>query len=143
MQFNRKETTELYNKMPKLQAKLLELFHVGRDSETSRLDGEKAHAIMRDMIDPADGGLYFCWSKRGEVGLVPKSDKARYAAWKCLMCGLKPCDCNGKLLSAAEIDSYFSYLAQKQKKGSKGGGRVGGIERSRKRSHTGQELRGT
>jgi len=32
------------------------------------------------------------------------------------MCGFKPCDCNGKLLSAAEIDSYFSYLAQKRKK---------------------------
>ena len=80
---------------------------------------------MRKKIDPADGGLYFCWSKRGEVGLVPKSDKVRYAAWKCSMCGKKPCDCNGKLLSPGKIDSYFSYLAQKRKKDKKGAGQVG------------------
>ena len=110
--FNRREAVEKYNKPDKLVKKLIELFNV-----ESKLSGEQAHIIMRDIIDPADGGLFFCWAKRGEVGLVPKSDKRRYSEWKgCSMCGKKPCKCNGKLLSAQEIDSYFSYLAQKRKK---------------------------
>jgi len=39
-----------------------------------KLSAKAAHERLKAMEDPADGGLMFCWSKRGEVKLVSKSD---------------------------------------------------------------------
>ena len=47
--------------------------------------------------------------------------QAAYEAWTgCELCGKKPCDCNGMLLTVDQITSYFSLLAKKQKDAGKG-----------------------
>ena len=69
------------------------------------------------MIDPKDGGLMFCWSKRGEVNMVSKTNKKAWREWAgCSICKKEPCsECNGKLLDEGEIKYYFSTLALNQK----------------------------
>ena len=69
--------------------------------------------MMANKIDPADGGLFFCYAKRGTY--MPYSGKhaAAYATWSgCEMCGKKPCDCNGLLLTEDQVTSAFSSRAK-------------------------------
>ena len=62
-----------------------------------------------------DGGLMFCYSKRGEF--VPKTNKARYNAWNgCSMCKKKPCECNGMLPTIQMIQNFINSATQKRKK---------------------------
>ena len=69
---------------------------------------------MKDQIDPADGGLMFCFTKRGEF--MAKSDP-RYANWEgCSRCGSKTCNCNGMLLSTEQVVSSFATRSNKAKK---------------------------
>ena len=109
--FHRKDdATKAYHKPWKLQAMLDTLF-----AKRPKLSPEQARALMKGMIDPEDGGLMFCYSKRGDF--VAKRDP-RYADWAgCQVCGVpKDCECNGMLLSLDQITNAFSSRASKEKK---------------------------
>ena len=75
-------------------------------------------ALKRLVVlkDNTDGGLLFCYSKRGEIRKYGQKTQ-EYIDWEgCSMCKKKPCsDCNGKLLPEEEIKAYFSSLAQTRK----------------------------
>lgn len=109
--FHRRPRVKPYLKPKKLHLELRRLFEI-----KPVISPERAYEILKSMRD-ADGGLMFCWTKRGEVGKYAKTTPD-YAAWEgCLMCGQKPCSgCNGKCPTFMEIKSYFSDLAQKRKK---------------------------
>jgi len=111
--FNRKPKQKPYHKTAKLRAVLDEIFLM-RPVVSAR----RAFEMMRDMIDPVDGGLMFCHAKRGEVKNYAK-DSAEYEAWEgCSMCHQKPCTgCNGKLLNELEVKGDFSIQARKRKDG--------------------------
>ena len=106
--FNRKDNKVAYQKPWKLQAFLDKLFAM-----RPKLNVEQARAIMKSTVDPEDGGLMFCWAKRGEF--MAKSNPL-YKDWTCSMCGGKPCNCNGMLLALDQITSAFSDRAKKEKK---------------------------
>ena len=75
---------------------------------------------MSTAIDPVDGGLKFCWAKRGTFMAKSGKNAAAYAAWAgCTMCNQKPCSCNGQLLPESTITSFFSNMAAQQKKSGK------------------------
>ena len=54
--------------------------------------------------------LAFCKLKAGEAGQA----KGR-ADWQCSMCHSNPCQCNGKVLTVEQINSYISCLAKKRR----------------------------
>ena len=111
--FNRKEDTEVIHKT-EAQLKALSDIFFGHEP---KLTPAQARDSLRKMIDPVDGGLMFCYSKRGTYMPKTGKNKAAYEAWAgCVMCGKKPCECNGILLPEATIASYFSSLAASQKK---------------------------
>lgn len=111
--FNRKEdTTVIHKTLAQIDA-LQEIFH----NHEPKLTPAQARECMSNMIDDKDGGLMFCWSKRGTY--MPKTGKHKtaYDAWEgCTMCSQKPCECNGILLPEGTINSFFGSLAATQKK---------------------------
>jgi len=82
------------------------------DAPTPKLDEYQ----MREMIDPEDGGLMFCYAKTGTP--TPAGTTSGSRAWKdwegCQACKKKPCACNGKLLS---VDQIKDGLGPKQRMG--------------------------
>lgn len=113
-QFNRKENRAVLHKT-EAQIKALEDIFYGHDP---KLTPAQARDFMRQMIDTAgDGGLMFCYSKRGTYMAKTGKHRKEYAEWQgCQMCGKKPCVCNGILLPEGTITSYFSSLFASQKK---------------------------
>ena len=111
--FHRQEATEEpYHKPPKLQAELDRLF-----AECPKLSAEQALDRMKNAIDPADGGLMYCYAKRGTYMPRTGKNKAAYDNWSgCEMCGLKPCDCNGMLLNLDQVTSAFTTRAKAARK---------------------------
>ena len=93
--FNRKDDAVPYRKPEKVISVLRELFH-----RRPKLDEFKMLETIRIMKDPADGGLMFCYAKRGTP--TPTGMKEGSTAWNewegCLLCKKKPSKCNGKLL---------------------------------------------
>ena len=107
--FHRKEESKAYQKPWKLSAELDRIF-----ASRPKKSAEQACSIMKNAIDPEDGGLMFCYAKRGEF--MAKSNPM-YATWAgCSACGSKVCNCNGMLLSLEQITSAFSSRAKKEKK---------------------------
>ena len=82
--FHRKEGIDPYQKPAKLQAELDRIFAM-----RPKRSAEQARNIMKHAIDPVDGGLMFCYAKRGEF--MAKS-RPEYATWVCGICGFKPCE---------------------------------------------------
>jgi hypothetical protein len=114
--YNRKEGVQPYKKPKKLVSTLEELFK--RDA---KLDEYRMREEMSKMIDPADSGLMFCFSKRGAQP-PPGSTKGskKYRDWAgCQVCKKKPCTCNGMLLSVDPIRGWISAQTQKRKKADK------------------------
>ena len=113
--FNRKEDATPYRKPQKLVEVLTNLFH----NHEPKLTPEQARAELEKMRDPQDGGRMFCWSKRGTF--MPKgttkAQKKAYGDWQgCVVCGKKPCECNGMLLPVESIKAFFGSLAKSRKK---------------------------
>ena len=109
--FNRKEDTTSYHKPKQLVEEITRLFHL-----TPKLSPAQMHEAMSTMIDPADNGLLFCWSKRGTFMPSTGKNKKAYDAWSgCSLCDCKPCQCNGKLLTLEELTAFLSYLNKKSK----------------------------
>ena len=108
--FHRKKDAKAYQKPWKLQLFLDQLFN-----RRPKLSPEQAWRIMKDKIDPEDGGLMFCYSKRGQF--MAKSNPG-YSDWPgCSVCNAeKTCDCNGMLLTEDQINSAFSTRAKKARK---------------------------
>ena len=108
--FHRKEDADKYHKTWKLQSELDQIFAM-----RPKVSPERAREIMKEMTNPKDGGL-FCWAKHGEF--VARKHPA-YKDWVgCSVCNNqeKSCDCNGMLLSVAQINSAWSGRAAKEKK---------------------------
>ena len=75
----------VYLKPKKLHFELRQLFKI-----KPMITAERAYGILKSMRD-ADGGLMFCWTKRGKVGKYAKTS-LEYAAWEgCSMCRQKTC----------------------------------------------------
>jgi hypothetical protein len=108
MKFNRKDKAEVYHKPTRLKEELDRLFDV-----RPKLSPEQAKEELKKMIDPADGGLMFCWKKRGEF--LAKSHPL-YKDWFCSLCSKKPCDCNGMLPTVDMITQYFSTKSASDKR---------------------------
>ena len=105
--FNRKEGQDKYYKTNKTLRFLLECFLI-----EPRLDGRAIQKLMIEKRD-GDGTPYFCKLKAGEAG----QSKNR-ADWRCstvVLCHSNPCDCNGKVLTIEQINSYISSLARKRR----------------------------
>ena len=90
----------------------------------AKMNPEQAWKELRKMRDPDDGGLMFCWSKRGVQ--MPRTGKHKTACEEWLGCSAcahknggvpcKPCQCNGMLPTVDMITCCFSSLAAKKKK---------------------------
>ena len=109
--FNRKGRAPAYHKPEKLVKELERLYAIGSDKSTAKLTAVQIYEELKNMIDPKDGGLMFCYSKRGTF--VPKD---RYDAWQgCDLCNKKPCCCNGMLPPVSMIQSWINSQTQKKK----------------------------
>ena len=72
---------------------------------------------MATVMDPEDGGLKFCYTKRGTFMPQTGKHKAGYDAWAgCQICNSKPCKCNGDVLPPNIITAYYAKLFAQQKK---------------------------
>ena len=111
--FNRIDDREQIRKTKLHISTLNEIFH----GHEPKLNGAQARELMKRMIDPKDGGLLFCWRKKGIFMPQTGVHKAAYEAWEgCPECNQKPCECNGQLLPENIIHQYFSKLFAQQKK---------------------------
>lgn len=113
--FNRNDTVTVYHKPATLLKDLKELF-----SKEPKLDAIQMHQELQQMKDPKDGGLKYCYSKRGTFCKV--SDLKTWPG--CKLCGTaetpkNPCTCNGMLISVECINSWISSETQKRKKNKK------------------------
>jgi hypothetical protein len=106
--FNRKELSydDIYHKPSRLAQALLELYQIGQDGGCPKLKGREIWKRLRDMRDPTDGGLMFCYSKRGSW---PR-DKF------CNLCEKDPCDCNGMLPEVKRVQEFMNSETQKRRK---------------------------
>ena len=114
MAFHRKdeESESSYHKTPKLQLELDRLFAL-----RPKVSAEQAREMMLKQVDPADGGLMFCYAKRGTYMPRTGKHKQAYDAWVgCSMCHSKPCVCNGMLLTVDQITSAFTTRAKTARK---------------------------
>ena len=111
--FNRIENRDTIRKTQQQIEFLDDIFH----NSEQKLTGAQTAEKMSKVIDESDGGLKFCYSKRGTYMPQTGKHKAAYAAWGgCLLCSEKPCVCNGDVLPPNVIASYFAKLYSKQKK---------------------------
>lgn len=105
---NRKESdsTTSYHKPARLVKALKELYEIGQDGLLPKLKPFEIRQKLANMRDPADGGLMFCYSKRG--------------SWPrkllCQLCNRNPCDCNGMLPPLWMVMQWMNSETQKKKK---------------------------
>jgi hypothetical protein len=108
--FNRKEGESNYVKPQKLVDELKRLYDI-----VPKLNAPQFLEELRRKRDPVDGGMMFCYRKRGTT--FPKQPAKAWREWKgCVLCGKKPCECNGMLLRVDAINNYIKYLTQQKKK---------------------------
>ena len=109
--FNRKEQTEPYRKPKALVNALKQMYH----NHTPKLTAQQMQEELRRMRDPKDGGLMFCWSKRG---IHVTKDLVNDENWPgCEVCGaVKSCECNGMVPSVSQIQGWISQETQREKK---------------------------
>jgi hypothetical protein len=111
--FNQKEGESNYVKPKKLVEELKRLYDI-----VPKLTAPQMLEELRRMRDPKDGGMMFCYRKRGTT--FPKTPAKAYREWKgCVLCGKKPCECNGMLLTVDAINNYIKSLTQQKKKNQK------------------------
>jgi hypothetical protein len=108
---NRKEVTyeDMYHKPLRLIEELMTLYQIGQNGGCPKLKAKEMWERLRDMRDPLDGGLMFCYSKRGSW---PRNQF-------CELCNLDACDCNGMLPSLKTISEFVNTQTQKRRKKSK------------------------
>jgi hypothetical protein len=124
--FNRKEDVPAYHKPDRLRTAMLRLFQIGQDGTSPMLNAASMQNELKKMRDPKDGGLLFCYSKRGSY---PRSQL-------CKLCNQKPCDCNGMLPPLWMCQQFIGSQTQEKKKKDKGAKRTnpGTEEAAAKRS---------
>jgi hypothetical protein len=105
--FNRKElaSDEKYHKPERLVKEMLRLYKIGQDGGAPKLKPKEIRNILSKMVDPTDGGLLFCYSKRGSW--------PRQAL--CALCNHNPCDCNGMLLPLKIVTQWMNSQTQKKR----------------------------
>jgi hypothetical protein len=107
---NRKEVKYdgQYHKPDCLSQELMNLYHIGQNGRLYHIgqNGGCPWERMRAMRDPLDGGLMFCYSKRGSW---PRNQF-------CELCNLDECCCNGMLPSVKTISEFVNTQTQKQQK---------------------------
>jgi hypothetical protein len=107
--FNRKESEPNYVKPKALVDALKTMYDIVPKMDAFQMQGE-----LRRMRDPVDGGMKFCYRKRGTT--FPKNPPKAYKEWKgCVLCSSKPCKCNGMILRVDTINSYIKSLTQTKK----------------------------
>jgi hypothetical protein len=109
--FNRKELTEedKYHKPDLLRARMTHYYEIGQDGGQPKLTAKKIHDHLAAEIDPTDGGLMFCYAKRGSW---PRGQL-------CNLCKSNPCDCNGMLPSVKTCSEFINTETQKKRKKAK------------------------
>jgi NRPS condensation-like uncharacterized protein len=71
----------------------------------SKVEPKEISKILSQMIDPTDGGLMFCYSKRGSW--------PRQAL--CALCNHNLCDCNGMLPLLKIVTQWMNSQTQKKR----------------------------
>ena len=104
---NRKELTndEIYHKPDRLRDHLLMLHKFGQNGTCPKLKAVEIHAKLAETRDPEDGGLMFCYSKRG--------------SWPrdfCQLCDEEPCECNGMRPPFEMVQRFMNAQTQKKQK---------------------------
>jgi hypothetical protein len=112
--FNRKEDQPAYHKPDRLRAEMLRLFQIGQDGTSPMLNAGSMQNELKKMRDPKDGGLMFCYSKRGSY---PRGQL-------CNLCKQKPCDCNGMMPPVWMCQQFINTQTQEKKKKDKGAKRT-------------------
>jgi hypothetical protein len=94
------------------------------DGTTPMLNSSCMQAELRKRRDPKDGGLLFCYSKRGSY---PRDQL-------CELCNQKPCDCNGMLPPTWMCQQFITTQTQEKRKKDKGATRTNpGTDEAKKR----------
>jgi hypothetical protein len=114
--FNRKELSQddIYHKPEKLVKEMTRLYKIGQDGSCPKKKAFEVWADLGLMRDPKDGGLMFCYSKRGSF---PRKEF-------CELCQKKPCKCNGMLPSKKKIGEWMNTQTQNKKKAEKKAGQA-------------------
>lgn len=106
--FNRKEGMDVYHKPEFLRRMLIKHFEIGQDGSCPKLKDKEILKILSEMRDE-DGGLMFCYSKRGSW---PRDQF-------CDLCQKDPCNCNGMLPPLWMVSQFMNTLTQKKKRAKK------------------------
>lgn len=106
--FNRKELSQndLYHKPDKLVKEMKRMYMIGQDGLCPKKKAFEVWDELQAMRDPKDGGLMFCYSKRGSW---PRKQF-------CELCKKNPCACNGMLPSVKRIGEWMNTQTQNKKK---------------------------
>jgi hypothetical protein len=84
---------------------MLRLYKIGQEGGAPKLNPKEIWKILSQMIDPTDGGLMFCYSKRGY--------------WPhqalCALCNHNPCDCSEMLPLLQIVTQWMKSQTQKKR----------------------------
>jgi hypothetical protein len=88
------------------RTEMLRLFQIGHDGTSPMLNRASMQNDLRKMRDKKDGGLVFCYSKRGSF---PQDHL-------CKLCNQKACNCNDMLPPLWMCQQFYCSQTQEKKK---------------------------